>query len=149
MTCTFIRRTPFSHQTLFKVRLKGGSLTQVSLYTLLMENGNTFYGGISDKIDLPPPKNGSSLKRKNWLPVGANSFLLEWTPFSEGGLVCGEANRKLQNSYHCENWRKINLLCPIPLNKNFYLQVFTKPSKYCLFFFKFKQVKFKKTRRIL
>ena len=32
MTCTFIRQTPFSHQPLFEVTLKGGCLTQVSLY---------------------------------------------------------------------------------------------------------------------
>ena len=32
MTCTLIRQTPFSHQSLFKVSLKSGSLTQVSLY---------------------------------------------------------------------------------------------------------------------
>ena len=33
-TCTFIRQTPFPQQPLFKVSLKGGSLTQVSLYTV-------------------------------------------------------------------------------------------------------------------
>ena len=32
MTCTIIRQIPFSHQPIFKVSLKGGSLTQVSLY---------------------------------------------------------------------------------------------------------------------
>ena len=35
MTCAFIRQTPFPHQPLFKVSLKGGSLTQVSLYLLI------------------------------------------------------------------------------------------------------------------
>ena len=31
-----------------------------------------------------PPKSGQALKGKNWLPMGANSFLLELDAFSEG-----------------------------------------------------------------
>ena len=33
----------------------------------------------------PLLKKGSTLKGKNLLPLGANSFLLEWTPFQKGG----------------------------------------------------------------
>ena len=40
-----------------------------------------------------PFEKGSSLKEKNLLPLGANSFLLEKTPFQKG-LSCSEANRK-------------------------------------------------------
>ena len=36
MTCTFIRQTPFPHQPLIKVSLKGGSLTQVSLQNVVV-----------------------------------------------------------------------------------------------------------------
>ena len=32
----------------------------------------------------PYPKKGSTLKGKNLLPIGANSFLLEEIPFSDG-----------------------------------------------------------------
>ena len=31
-----------------------------------------------------PPEKGSSLKGKNLLPMGANSFLLKLTPFQKG-----------------------------------------------------------------
>ena len=33
---------------------------------------------------------GSTLKGKNLLPMGANSFLLEWTSFSEGAWCAGK-----------------------------------------------------------
>ena len=38
-----------------------------------------------------PSENGSTLKGKNLLPRGANSFLLEYTLFLKG-LVCPRAN---------------------------------------------------------
>ena len=37
----------------------------------------SFKGGNSVKIVLPPFRKGSTLKGKNLLPLGANSFLLE------------------------------------------------------------------------
>ena len=33
----------------------------------------------------PPSEKGSTLKGKNLFPRGANSFLLEQTPFQKGG----------------------------------------------------------------
>ena len=36
------------------------------------------------KLFLSPSGKGSTLKGKNFLPVGANSFLLESTPFQKG-----------------------------------------------------------------
>ena len=42
-----------------------------------------------------PPEKGSTLKGKNLLPLGANSFCLELTSFQEG-LVCRKGNRKSQ-----------------------------------------------------
>ena len=41
MTGTFIRQTPFPHQPLFKVSLKGDSLTQVSLVTKISNDNET------------------------------------------------------------------------------------------------------------
>ena len=42
MTCIFIRQTPFLHQPLFKVSLKDGFLTQVSLYPVGICSEATF-----------------------------------------------------------------------------------------------------------
>ena len=50
----------------------------------VMGSWNTFWGGNSGKIVLSSTKKGSTLKGKNLLPMGANSFLLEWTPFQKG-----------------------------------------------------------------
>ena len=43
MTCIFIRQTPFPLQLLFKVSLKGGSLTQVSLFFILGSSTDSGY----------------------------------------------------------------------------------------------------------
>ena len=40
-----------------------------------------------------PSEMGSSLQEKNLLPAGANSFLVEQTPFQEGS-VSKKVNRK-------------------------------------------------------
>ena len=45
------------------------------------------------KLFCLPSGKGSSLKGKNLLPGGANSFLLEYTPFRRG-LMFWNANRK-------------------------------------------------------
>ena len=54
----------------------------------------TVSGSNSAKIVLPFEK-GSTLKGKNLLPRGANSFLLKLTPFQKT-LMCRKANRKSQ-----------------------------------------------------
>ena len=45
---------------------------------------DSFKGDNSIKIVLLPSIKGSTLKGKNLLPRGANSFLLEETPFQKG-----------------------------------------------------------------
>ena len=57
MTCTFIRQTPFSHQPLFKVSLKGDSLTQVLLYIFSLKCRccrNIIKQLLKEKLKLPP-----------------------------------------------------------------------------------------------
>ena len=49
--------------------------------------------GNSVKLILLPSEKESSLKGKNLLPVGANSFLLEKTPLAEG-TWCAETKKK-------------------------------------------------------
>ena len=44
--------------------------------TGIKETGYTFGGGNLSKKNLPPSEKGSTLKGKNLLPTGANSFLL-------------------------------------------------------------------------
>ena len=39
---------------------------------------------ILSKLFCLPSEKGSTLTGKNLLPMGANSFLLEWTPFQKG-----------------------------------------------------------------
>ena len=58
-------------------------------------NGYIFKGDQSDKWILLPSEKGPTLKGKNLLPIGANSFLLEEIPF-RSELVCRNANRKSQ-----------------------------------------------------
>ena len=52
----------------------------------------------SVRIVFVPSANGSTLKGKNLLPLGANSFLLERTPFQKV-LVSRIANSKSQNLF--------------------------------------------------
>ena len=40
-------------------------------------------GKVTVKIDMSPSENGSTLEGKDLLPLGANSFLLEQTPFQK------------------------------------------------------------------
>ena len=58
--------------------------------------GYCFKGSNSFKIVFLPSGKGSSIKGKNLLPVGANSFLLEKTPFQK--LMC-QNQRGSHNSY--------------------------------------------------
>ena len=44
-----------------------------------------FLGSVCFTARQAPPEKGSTLKEKNLLPWGANSFLLEQTPFQKGG----------------------------------------------------------------
>ena len=59
------------------------------------ENGYTFRGGNSVSLLLPPFSKGSTQKEKNSLPVGANSFLLEQTPFFQKGLGAQEDKQEV------------------------------------------------------
>ena len=68
MTCTFIRQTPFSHQPLFKVSLKGDSLTQVLLYIFSLKCRccrNIIKQLLKEKLKLPPTTMNVSLYDKN------------------------------------------------------------------------------------
>ena len=51
---------------------------------MLRENDTLLKGDKSVKIDLHSFEKGSTLKGKNFLPMGANSFLLEQIPFQKG-----------------------------------------------------------------
>ena len=53
--------------------------------------GNSFKGGNSSDIILPPSEKECTIKGKNLLLLGANSFLLEYTSFQKG---FGVYNRK-------------------------------------------------------
>ena len=55
---------------------------------------DTLWGEVTlSKLFSFPYEKESTLKEKNLLPLGANSFLLEWTPFQKG-LGMRKANRK-------------------------------------------------------
>ena len=71
------------------------------IYICKRDNFSNFYGFHSEK--------GSTPKEKSLLPLGANSFLLEFTPFLKGlGVWCGwKQTWSPKSCFLCRQWRKI------------------------------------------
>ena len=63
-------------------------------------------GGISAKSVQPPSGKESTLKGKNLLLRGANSFLLEWTPFEKRISVQDSKQEITKVVSHVKNGRK-------------------------------------------
>ena len=62
------------------------------------------------KLIFLPSEKVSTLKGKNWLPLGAISFLLEYIPFQEGPSV--QKSKKL--SLISKMAGSIDHVCPVP-----------------------------------
>ena len=77
------------------------------------------------KIIFLPSEKGSTQKGKNLLPNGANSFLLEQTPFREG-LAFSKVNRKSQKSLLAKAMENLLLITVTDClgNYSYYLHIY-------------------------
>ena len=99
-----VKNLGFSFKTIREMDTNSGELTVKTLSGELTQNTfrgvdcqNTFRRVNSQKF-LSSSEKASTLKEKNLLPLGANSFLLEWIPFPKGIRV-QERKEKSQKLY--------------------------------------------------